>query len=73
MDENLSIDAAGNITATSDTAPVQASGNSFIIWIIVGLLVVAGGGAAVFFNMKKKGNTKAEDPATPEKTENPEK
>lgn len=56
-------DAQGNITATSDTAPVQANGNSLIIWIIIGLLVVAGGGAAIFFNMKKKGNTKTDDPA----------
>lgn len=54
-------DAQGNVTATSDTAPVKSSGNSFIIWIIVGLLVVAGGGAAFYFSKKKKGETKTDD------------
>jgi len=56
-------DAAGNVAATSDEAPVTVvettgtndkGGSSPAIWIIIGLVVLAGGGAAVYFFTKKK-------------------
>lgn len=55
----LATDADGNVTATSDQAPVVAGtddkkGGSPILWIIIALVVIAGGGAAVYFFMKKK-------------------
>lgn len=55
----LATDASGNVTATSDQAPVAAStggkkGGSPVLWIIIALVVIAGGGAAVYFFMKKK-------------------
>lgn len=55
----LATDADGNVTATSDQAPVVAGaddkkGGSPILWIIIALVVIAGGGAAVYFFVKKK-------------------
>ncbi|GEM_PF-930919 len=55
----IATDADGNVTATSDQAPVVAGtddkkGGSPILWIIIALVVIAGGGAAVYFFMKKK-------------------
>ena len=56
-------DAAGNVTATSDEAPVTVvettgtsdkGGSSPAMWIIIALIVLAGGGAAVYFFTKKK-------------------
>ena len=51
-------DARGNVTATSDQAPVNQSadkkGVSPVVWIIIVLVVLAGGGAAAYFYMKKK-------------------
>lgn len=51
-------DAKGNVTATTDEAPVSGStenkGGSPVIWIIIVLVVLAGGGAAAYFYMKKK-------------------
>lgn len=52
-------DADGKVAATSDQAPVtatgsgQSKGGSPILWIIIALVVIAGGGAAVYFFMKK--------------------
>ena len=55
----IATDADGNVTATSDQAPVVAGtddkkGGSPILWIIIALVVIAGGGAAVYLFMKKK-------------------
>lgn len=54
-------DADGNVTATSDEAPVVTTtgtdnkgGGSPVLWIIIALVVLAGGGAAAYFYMKKK-------------------
>lgn len=64
-------DAQGNITATSDEAPVVATttgnsdkkGGSPVLWIIIVLVVLAGGGAAVYFFMKKPKNAPGGDTA----------
>lgn len=54
-------DSDGNVTATSDEAPVvkttgtdNKGGSSPVIWIVIALVVLAGGGAGVYFYMKKK-------------------
>ena len=70
-------DAQGNVTATSDEAPVVTTGannnkggSSPVIWIIIALVVLAGGGAGVYFYMKKKkAAPSAEASATPENKE----
>ena len=70
-------DAQGNVTATSDEAPVVTTGannnkggSSPVIWIIIALVVLAGGGAGVYFYMKKKKAAPAADAsATPENKE----
>lgn len=65
-------DGAGNVTATSDEAPVVTTGTSSnkggsspVIWIIIVLVVLAGGGAAAYFAFKKKkaGAPAADTPA----------
>ena len=70
-------DAQGNVTATSDEAPVVTTGANHhmggaspVIWIIIALVVLAGGGAGVYFYMKKKkAAPSAEASATPENKE----
>ena len=49
-------DAEGNVTATSDTAPVENTegGSSPLIWIVIAVLVLAGVGAGVYFGVSKK-------------------
>lgn len=67
----LATDADGNVIATSDEAPADASmntatskgGSSPVLWIIIALVVLAGGGVAVYFFMKKSSGAKTAAPA----------
>lgn len=66
-------DASGQVTATSDEAPVKTDttndkgGSSPALWIIIILVVLAGGGAAAYFYSKSKKS--ADAPAEDAKTE----